>query len=160
MSGNVSSAAIAAGFGQWGTILGWVVAVIGPILVYVATRRKTDVDESGVILAAWKNLHESHQQDIKSLKEEFAQYKKNAMDELNAYRATATAEISDLRDRLRDAEHRISELEAENAGLKRAIGQNSQSSAMLLGGKPPATDQIELLDAIERATEQRKGVKP
>lgn len=110
--------------GGWAGAIGWIGAFIGPFLVYLSTRRRTDVDESTMVLAAWKNLVEQHQSDIKGIRDEFA-----------AYKASALAEITDLRDRLRNAESRITELETENAGLKRAIAQNSRSSAYLLGGK-------------------------
>ncbi|HEX8418563.1 MAG TPA: hypothetical protein VF638_00965 [Sphingomonas sp.] len=103
---------------NWG---GWLVGVITLVFAYLRDRRKGDVDESTLILSKWKELVEQHQADIRMLKDEFAIYKQ-----------TAIAEIADLRTRLILAEKRITELETENAGLKRAIAQNSQSSAFLL----------------------------
>ncbi|MBI0474208.1 hypothetical protein D9601_02360 [Sphingomonas sp. MA1305] len=107
---------------NWGTVAGWVAAAIGPFTVYLTMRRKTDVDESAMILGKWKELVEAHEKAIAAVREEFA-----------SYRVTAIAEIADLRTRLSKAEMRITELEVENAGLKRSIAQNSQSTAHMLG---------------------------
>ncbi|WP_312487147.1 hypothetical protein [Sphingomonas sp.] len=103
---------------NWGGVSGWVVALVGPFLVYLATRRKTDVDESAMILGKWKELVEAHEKAIAAVREEFAVYRKSALDE-----------IADLRTRLVAAERELIELKAENAGLKRSIAQNSQSTA-------------------------------
>lgn len=110
---------------NWGAVSGWVVAIVAPLLVFLATNRKTDVDESAMILGKWKELVEAHEKAIAAVREEFATYRKSALEE-----------IADLRTRLSAAERRIGELETENAGLKRAIAQNSQSTAHLLGGRP------------------------
>lgn len=108
--------------GGWGAVTGWIAAIIGPITVWLATNRKTDVDESAVILGKWKELVEAHEKAIASVREEFS-----------TYRASAIQEIADLRKRLVAAENEIAELKTENAGLKRAIAQNSQSTALFLG---------------------------
>lgn len=107
---------------NWGGVSGWVMAIVAPLLVFWATNRKTDVDESAMILGKWKELVEAHENAIKAVREEFS-----------AYRTTAIAEIADLRTRLVSAERRITELETENAGLKRSIAQNSRSTAHILG---------------------------
>lgn len=109
--------------GGWSALLGWATAVVGPIFVFLTTRRKTDVDESAVILGKWKELVEAHETAIKRLTEDFARERTRWQSE---------------NDRL---QHRVTELETENArlkdditGLKRAIAQNSQSAAFQLGG--------------------------
>lgn len=116
---------------NWGTITGWVAAVVGPYLVYRATSRKTDIDESAIVLGKWKELVDAHERSLASL----------------------NREIDSLRDRLVTAEKRISDqdgeiaaLREENAGLRRAIAQNSQSTAMLIG-------------APERYTHNKRGGK-
>lgn len=106
-------------FAQWG---GWVIGVLTLAVTFLANRRKGQIDESALVLGKWKELVDQHQLAIKDIREEFADYKRTAM-----------AEIAELRERLGKAEHRIVELELENAGLKRAIAQNSQSTAQMLG---------------------------
>lgn len=121
---------------------GYVVAFLTLAFAYIRDRRKGDVDESTLILGKWKELVEQHQSDIKMLKDEFAVYKQ-----------TAIAEIADLRTRLIHAEKRITELEAENAGLKRAIAQNSQSSAFLLTQtKAAGAEMQDQISRIDKAT--------
>jgi len=119
---------MAAGLGDflsthWPALTGWAAAGVGPYLTWRLNSRKADVDESALILGKWKELVEAHEKAIAAVREEFS-----------AYRATALTEITDLRSRLTAAERRITELETENAGLKRSIAQNSQSTAHLLGG--------------------------
>lgn len=106
-------------FTQWG---GWIIGALTLLVTFLANRRKGQIDESALVLGKWKELVDQHQLAIKDIREEFAEYKRSAM-----------AEIGELRDRLSKAEHRIVELELENAGLKRAIAQNSQSTAQMLG---------------------------
>lgn len=113
---------------------------------WLYNRRKTDIDESALVLGKWKELVETHQSAIKDIREEFA-----------AYKASAITEITDLRSRLTQTEaglaranKRIGELEAENAGLKRAIAQNSQSTAMMLGRtRQRATDGESRMTGME-----------
>lgn len=106
---------------QWG---GWVIGALTLFVTFLANRQKGQIDESALVLGKWKELVDQHQQAIKDIREEFAEYKR-----------TALFEIAELRERLAEAEQRIRELETENAGLKRAIAQNSQSTSMLLGDK-------------------------
>lgn len=116
--------------------IGYALAVITAATVWYRDRRKNDIDESALVLGKWKELVEQHQSDIRAIKEEFAAYKTAATAEFAAYKAASVAENADLRLRLGKAENRITELETENAGLKRAIAQNSQSTAYQLGGGP------------------------
>jgi hypothetical protein len=65
-----------------------------------------------------------------------------------------------VRARLRSAESRISELETENAGLKRTIAQNSQSTAYQLSRRTPdeGSDDLEEITArLDRAGHNLKG---
>ncbi len=113
--------------------LGYATTALVGLGAYLQSRRKGDIDESAIVLGKWKELVEQHQSDIKVLKEEFATYKTSSTAEFAAYKAATVAETADLRERLIAAEKRITELETENAGLKRAIAQNSQSTAYQLG---------------------------
>jgi len=133
---------------------GYVVAFLTAVTGIYFNKRKGDIDESTMVLGAWKNLVEQHQTDIKSLKEDFAAYKRASTDEFAAYKATAIAEIADLRQRLAKAEGRIGELETENTGLKRAIAQNSQSTAYQLGRN---RSDDEMVDKLDRAGHNLKG---
>lgn len=133
--------ALTATAGNWGQLLGYLGGpIVAALVTWWVAKRKTDVDESALILGKWKELVEQHQTDIRGIRDEFAAYKKSALEEFEAYKRTAIAEIGDLRTRLGKAEQRIVEqdreilaLKEENAGLRRAIAQNSQSTAMLIG---------------------------
>ncbi|HEX8412459.1 MAG TPA: hypothetical protein VF637_01035 [Sphingomicrobium sp.] len=137
------------------TWLGWAIAAAVAIAAILRDKRKGDIDESALVLGKWKELVEQHQSDIRSIKDEFAVYK-----------ATAIAEIGDLRARLVKAEARITELETENAGLKRAIAQNSQSTAYQLGrssrragaGEVRMTGMQDEITALDLAGHNLKGV--
>lgn len=111
-----------AGSVNWLTGLAALGGVLATLIgVFVTGRlqsRKTDVDESAIVLGKWKELVETHERQL----------------------AKALAEIDAVRKRVLDLEtenttlkRRVSELESENAGLKRAIAQNSQSTAFQLG---------------------------
>jgi cell shape-determining protein MreC len=106
-------------------LIGFIGGTITVLFGFWTQRRKSDIDESALVLGKWKELVDQHQQAIKDIREEFSEYKR-----------TALFEIAELRERLAEAENRIRELETENAGLKRAIAQNSQSTATLLGSTP------------------------
>jgi DNA repair exonuclease SbcCD ATPase subunit len=124
-------------------MIGYGLAAITAVGGVILNRRKHDIDESALVLGKWKELVDQHQSAIKELREEFASYKSEAV-----------KEIADLRQRLRAAENRISELEAENAGLKRAIAQNSQSTATFLGRALP--EDSEAIKALDRAGHNRR----
>lgn len=128
---------------------GYVAAGLTAAGVWIRDRRRGDIDESANILQKWKELVEQHQSDIKDLRDEFGIYKKEAM-----------TEIAGLRERLIIAENRavtlekrVGELEAENAGLKRAIAQNSQSAAYQIGRRDGQSVQREadFMERLDRA---------
>lgn len=96
---------------------GWAIALILGLFTLVTQLRKSKVDESALILGKWQELVATHERQLTSMR----------------------VEVDDLRSRLNAAERRIIELETENAGLKRAIAQNSRSAAVFLG--PAATGQ-------------------
>lgn len=123
----------------WG---GYLIGILTVIVAVIRDQRKSDIDESTLILGKWKELVDQHQTDIKALKEEFATYKRASTEEFAAYKQTAIAEIADLRVRLNTAEKRIGELETENTGLKRAIAQNSQSTAFQLQRRNDEDDDM------------------
>lgn len=109
---------------NWSAVLGWAAAVLGPLLMWIASRRKADIDESALILQKWKEIVDAHESAIKRLTEDFERERKRWSDENAALR------------------HRVTEVETENralrdevAGLKRAIAQNSKSTAYQLGGR-------------------------
>lgn len=104
---------------QPGTWVGGAVAVAATLGTWLSGRRKSDIDESAMVLGAWKELVGNHQAQIKALVEE----------------------IGGLRLRLTSAEGRITVLEEENRtlrrendGLTRQIAQKSQSEVAVLGG--------------------------
>lgn len=137
--------------------LGYVTTLLVAVGAYLQNRRKGDIDESALVLGKWKELVEQHQSDIRAIKDEFAAYKVASTAEFAAYKASTVTETSDLRTRLSKAENRITELETENAGLKRAIAQNSQSTAYQLGRR--AADD-EIVGRLDRAGHNLKGGKP
>ena len=117
----------------WPVIVGGVVATLGVIVGWFQSHKKAEIDESALVLGKWKELVEQHQSDIKDLKEEFHAYRKNAEDELEAVRHRLREVENEFTEYRRTSEKRMSELENENIGLKRAIIQNSRSTAVQLG---------------------------
>jgi hypothetical protein len=115
--------------GGWGAISGWIAAAVGPLLVWASTNRKTDVDESAVILGKWKELVEAHEAAIKRLTEDFDRERKRWTEDI----IRMTARIVELETEGRQKDVRIKGLEDEVSGLRRSIAQNSQSSAFQLG---------------------------
>lgn len=121
---------------------GWIVAIITIVSTFVYNNRKVQVDESALVLGQWRALVENHQGQI----------------------AVMAKEITDLRERLGKAEMRIRDLEDENAGLKRAIAQNSQSAVYNLTkvatqDKSNALDIADLQSRLDEAghNSERKG---
>lgn len=109
--------------GGWFTALA--VAVVGALVQW----RKGSVDESVAVLGEWKKLLDTHQKQL-----EMMQVRIDGLVRDNA----------DLRLRLDSAEKRIRELEDENAGLKRAIIQNSRSTAIQIGKRARGSNREEL----------------
>ena len=100
------------------TVGGWVLALLVALVSGIVQWRKGSVDETAMVLGKWKELVDAHQTQIEVLNNQIA---------------AQALELKDVRERLVKAEQRIRELEEENAGLKRAVIQNSQSAALRLG---------------------------
>lgn len=130
---------------------GYVVAALTIIVTWFQSKRKGDIDESALILGKWKELVEQHQSDIRGIREEFTAYKTSALEEISALRTR----VREAEDRSLALEKRVSELETENAGLKRAIAQNSRSAAVILGRSPFAEE----VDKLDQAGDNSKGRK-
>lgn len=128
--------------GKW---VGYAVGALAVLFSFWQNWRKTDVDESALILGKWKELVDTHKQDITDLKTDFAIYKAGAVAEIAALSLRLTVverEFSEYRVR---AAKEISHREDEIAGLRRAILQNSASTVIELG----KTDQrVTDLDAV------------
>lgn len=137
--------------GLWPIIIGAVVAVVGTLFGWFTNRQRANVDESALVLGKWKELVETHQTEIKSIKDEFAAYRKHAEEELSAVRQRLLDVEKDFSDYRRSSEKRMQELENENLGLRRMIAQNSKSVAYRIGGleskvSPEDRDMVEKID--------------
>ena len=144
----------------WPVIIGGVVAALGVIVGWFQSHKKAEIDESTLVLGKWKELVEQHQNDIRALKEEFLAYKKSAEEELEAVRHRLRDVEREFADYRRSSETRMREMEAENVGLRRAIGQTSRSTAVLLGTKKGIDpEDADFVDRIDRAGDNsiRKG---
>lgn len=148
----------------WLVAGGLLTAFVGAFFGWLASQRKTDVDESAVILAKWKELVERHEAQIERLNKSFDDYRDRATKEFAAYREVAEREAQALRERLSSAEKRIVELETdrtamreENAQLKRIIAQNSQSNAVYLGPPRDADDEAAVAALDVAGHNSRKG---
>jgi chromosome segregation ATPase len=130
-------------------IAGGIVGFFGVLFGWHSSRRKADVDESAVVLRAWKELLDGHKTELKALKAEFAEYKKTAQAEFDRYKLSTQAEIAGLRERIVSLEGDLAHSREENIGLKAAIRQNSASTAYQLERSISAPDLP--------ATEKRKG---
>lgn len=133
--------------GGWGGVAGWCVAIVGPLLTYLATRRKSDIDESTLVLNQWKLLFEAHKQQMDDAAAAHKKQLDAALADYERRMSVATHEITQLRDKIGAQEkkilvheERIAALEeenralrTENEGYKRQIAQKSQSEVTVLG---------------------------
>lgn len=101
-------------------------ALLVALVSAVVQWRKGSVDESALVLGKWKELVDAHQSQIEILNSEIKSLRQRLTD--------AEKEFADYR---RATDKRIQELVDENAGLRRAIIQNSRSGATLIEGKEP-----------------------
>ena len=128
---------------QWG---GWVVGLFTVGATIVQNRRKSDVDESALVLKAWKELMDTTERRVSSLVAEVESLQKRL--------AVAEARISEMQGERSAYLARIEGLETENRGLKASIAQNSKSAAFLLernakrsaDGRDNLQEQIAALD--------------
>lgn len=124
-----------------GGVLATLTTLVLGLLMWRVQAHKGQVDESATVLKAWKEMVDAHQIQLTNMREEFASYKKGALEEFASYKKSSLEEITSLRDRLGKAEARIRDLEEENAGLKRAIAQNSQSAVWALDRHKPTPSE-------------------
>lgn len=136
-----------------------IVAVLGWLFGSYQHRSKAKVDESSLILGKWKELVDTHQEDIKYLKEEFAAYRKRADDEIDALRKR----LKDVEDEFaafrKESDKRVRERDQEIVSLKRQLSQISQSTAVQLGrrGGVPKPEDSEAVEKLDRAGHNSNG---
>ena len=106
--------------------------------------KKSDVDESAMVLTAWKNLMENQERHVKELVGEIANLRKRLV--------SAENRITELESERLEDRKRISDLVTENAGLKAAIAQNSRSAAQLLDSR---SDEEKAADSAQDARDRR-----
>jgi chromosome segregation ATPase len=116
--------------GQFG---GWLVGFLAVVGTIFYNSRKVKVDESALILVGWKDLNETHKADMKALKEEIEKDRARYNSEMEALRARLREVETDFLVFRKEAADQILARELEIAGLKRAIAQNSQSTAVQIG---------------------------
>ena len=132
-------------FSQFG---GWLVGFMAVVGTIIYNSRKVQIDESTLVLGQWKNLVDTHQVEIRQLKEEFGIYKRDAMQEIASLRKRlGEVEQAFANYKLEAAQH-IADRDLEIAGLKRAIAQNSQSTAYHF--RRSAGQGAEDTDAVQR----------
>ncbi len=136
------------------TVGGWVLALLVALVSAVTHWRKGNVDETTMVLGKWKELVDAHQTQIGALTQEITALRERLV-------ATETA-FADYR---RVTDKRIRELEDENAGLKRAIVQNSQSAAFVLTRQRKRNDKQDVdtsainerLDTFDKAGDNSRN---
>lgn len=131
---------------NWIGVLIAFLTVAGTILY---NSRKVKVDESAMVLGKWKELVEAHQSQIGSMAEEIKGLRTRVRELEEAFAAYKI-----------DAAEKLAAKDAEIAGLKRAIAQNSQSTAYQLGrhGSGVQDDRdSETIAALDRAGHNSAG---
>jgi predicted RNase H-like nuclease (RuvC/YqgF family) len=121
------------------------VALIVAVGTVLFNSRKVQIDESALVLAKWKEFSESHQAEMKRMKEDIAED-----------RSRYKSEIEALRERIVHLEKELIARDKEIAGLRRTISQVSQSTAVQIGRvkrKAAATDTKLEQDGEENLTE-------
>lgn len=132
---------------------GFLVGVLGAVLTWLAARSRAQVDESALVLGKWKELVETHEKAIASLREEFATYRRSANDEIEALRKRLREVEDAFATYRKDADKRVRERDSEIAGLKRQISQISQSTAVQLTRRVPkkTPEDQEAIEKLDRA---------
>lgn len=125
---------------------GGALGLLGVLAGFFQARRKADVDESANVLKAWKELFEGHQNEMRALKSEFAEYKLTAQKEFNQYKIATEAEITGLRQRIGVLEGDLAKERDKSAGLVRQLAQHSQSTALLIKPNPAIDDDAAKLE--------------
>lgn len=118
------------------SLLGYAIAALTILVSWLTNRRKSDVDESALVLAKWKELVEQHERTLATLNSD--------INSLRLRLDTAERTISELQEQSRKERARIAELEEENKGLKANFRQTSQSSLRVLSraaARADASDQ-------------------
>lgn len=110
------------------------VGLLGVLFGWLTSRRKSHVDESALILGKWKELVDTHEGAIKRLTDEFASYRATAREEVEALRKRLKEVEEEFASYRKSTDEHLRKKDDEIRGLKRAIGQNSRSTAFRLGG--------------------------
>jgi hypothetical protein len=141
---------------MWG---GWGVAIILGLFTLFTQLRKGKVDESALVLGKWKELVETHEAAIAALRGEFAAYKKEASEELEALRKRLRDVEKEFADYKRAASEQILCRDREIEGLKRAIAQNSKSAAYQIGRirGVPSNEDSDTISKLDKAGDNSMG---
>jgi predicted nucleic acid-binding Zn-ribbon protein len=87
------------------TIGAILVSIMSLVFTAFATRKKSAIDESTLVLGKWKELVEAHEERIKRMNEDFEAYRRNSREEREALKAR----VSELEEQVK---HIISDRDA------------------------------------------------
>lgn len=132
----------------WVTAGSLLAALLTIVFTALANRRKSEIDESTLVLGKWKELVEAHESRLKRMNEDFEAYRINSREEREALKARVAElehKVKSLEDghaaAIRDRDEQIRARDEEIAGLKAAIRANSRSTAVLLTDHRPVEEQ-------------------
>ena len=109
------------------TVGGWVVAILIALFTFIAQWRRGGVDETAVVLGKWKELVETHESQITSLRQRI-----NELED----------KVTELEERGRQRESSIHELQSENRALRKQLeGERRQRQQQAVSFK----EQLRLL---------------
>lgn len=112
---------------------GWLVGLVTVLGTIFYNNRKVKVEESDIILSRWKDFSDTHQADMKRLREEMDKDRTRYEAELEYLRERVKEVEKELVAVRKDSAEQILARDKEIAGLKRTISQISQSTAVQLG---------------------------
>lgn len=141
---------------SWG---GYAIAALTILFTWLRERskqevdgKKVEVDEAGVVIGGWKALYEAQQTQLTALAGRVAAAEQRIADLVQQH----ADEISTMKTQHEDA---IRERDRQIEGLRRQIGQNSKSTAQMLGrsGEEIASSMVRVYDHFRDPDEEANG---
>ncbi len=112
---------------------GYGIAAFTAVGAWWFNRRKTDIDESALVLGKWKELVDTHEARLRDMDSTFSEYRRSTTLEINGLRERITTlEANAKTDAaiIREQQKEIEQERREKAGLQRQLSQISQSTAV------------------------------
>lgn len=114
--------------------------------------KKVEIDEAGVVIGGWKSLYEAQQSQLTALAGRVATAEKRIAELVQQHAEEIAIMKTQHESAIRERDRRIE-------GLRRQIGQNSKSTAQMLGrsGEEIASSMVRVYDHFRDPTGEANG---